>query len=267
MAARSWDDLLWGLANVFSPAEAEAKVVGVDPQARSLIDATRTGAPMPGTRERDPLMSGRYDPQRKTIYRDVLQSAEERPEVVTVDTQKGILPDTDDAAGAYYPNEDAIRIKAYDPNYSGTNRYTDIVPTAVNYQDTLSHELIHFLLKKLAPELAQRPPSPDLLAKFTDLPVFQQMHGAFVQGLLGTPQGQHDFLTYLQGLDYTPVRPGPTGKMQPNLEGFLEVRPLSEMRSAIPTVAADVYGQVLQRILKDPALLKQALQGLQQGTR
>lgn len=240
MAEPNWTDLLWGLVRTFAPAEAEARVVAMNPQAQALIDAVRTGATMPGTQEQDPMMTGRFDPQRKAIYRNVLQAAEDRPETAYVGMTKRMPPGYEEASGAYNPDIEAIALREFDPFYSKSKRYSAVVPTAENYQEVLAHELTHFLLTKLRPELMTDPPG---------LPIL----------MFGHPPGQHKFIEYLQGQSESPVTQGPTGQWQPDTAAYASLRPF---QSEVSPYHRDIYAAALRRILQDPALLKQALQGL-----
>lgn len=275
MAETNYLDFLLGLANVFSPQEAEAKVVADDPQAQALIDAVRSGAVMPGTREKDPLVSGRFDPLRKDIYRNVLQAAEDRPETVYVGTtDRPLSPEQGGAAGQYRSGQlDTIALHSYNPFYSASNRYTNLVPTAVNYQDSLSHELVHFLLQKLVPEIDKRGPQTWLkdffLSKYPG--DYQRMidrgYGKLVSSFLGNAEGEHEFIAYLQGLAHAPIETGPTGHDQPALTSYKASSPLTVHPKSWTQVKRDVYTEALTRILQDPALLQQVLQTMEQGAR
>lgn len=248
MAQTNWQDRLWGLANVFSPEEAEAEVVARDKQSLDLIEAVRTGAVMPGTREKDPMVSGAFDPVRKQLYQEVLRRAQERPETVSVGTTKDLRVGDLEPAGIYDPLSQDITLRIYDPFYSNSNRYTTLIPTAEPYQNSFIHELLHFLLYQLPSEIPQ--------------------NTKLVANTLRPGVGQHEFIRYILGNDMVPGGwEGPTGAWQPDTQDYRRLKLFDYLDKTRTPAERDIYAEALRRIIRDPALLQQALQGLQQGAR
>jgi len=267
MAETDWLAPLRGLLNVFSPSEAEAKVVAHDPQGRALLDAVARGAVLPEEQEPDALMAGRFDPVKKRLYQQVLQTAQARPETVNLWTGRQLPVDLDRAAGGYYPAAQAIGLRTYDPfDATSGHRYTDVVPTALNYQDTLTHELVHFLLPQIGKDLTRKAPPPSFATAFANLgtPELRTLYANLLgTAITSTPEQQHRFIDYLLGGSSSPVTEGPEGTTQPSLPTIEARTPF--LTTGRPDIEKDMYGDVLRQMIRDPALLKRALEGLQGG--
>ena len=273
-----WEQLLASVG----PSSAEAIVVGKDPHAQRLIDATASGeimAPNPTQAETirrpapprtfvqiparpaetDPLTTGAFDPVKKQIYKDIVTSAQARPETATVEYRQS-MPANQNAA--YNPETNDIRLRQYVPSISMTGRtYADPPPTAINYQNSLAHELTHFLMKHIGGDLQANParamPPTSSLLQWLMLPTSPRSLRQNVPPIIQNTASQHALIKYLLGDDQAPGSLEEYGQQTP-------LQPQHVPRMQDETARA-LYIDAVKQILRDPAILQQALQGIQQA--
>lgn len=266
------------LQRLLTPREAQAEVIPQDEFARALIEAIRTGAVMapsapvaPAVRARQqalgmqappvedhPQVTGAFNPVLKQLFAAILQAAQARPE--TVGVRYGPTPPG--SVGEYESADTGSRITGHQitlaprPVTTAAQAYAQAPPPSAPAQETLTHELLHFLGYRLQPEVLARQQQ----AFATAHPWMTRLLGmpkleAPSQGLLGTGAGQHQLIRYLLGGDQAPQ----------TLEGYAARQPLATPPTDNPALL-DVYRQTLGQLLaSQPALRDQALQGLTPG--
>jgi hypothetical protein len=191
------------LLQLLRPAEAEAVVVPKDAASQQLVEAVATGKTMPPGKETNPLITGAFDPLKKDIYRHVYEAAHARPETVPVSfTEDLSLPS---AVGEYRADPapgGEIRIR---PRGLETERgfYPQVPPTAISQQETLTHELLHFLMTQAFREMQQqvpRPPNEHWINRWLGGPP----HASDVREAFRFGEPQHKLIRYLLGGDTSP---------------------------------------------------------------
>jgi len=249
LGGQALPDWIGALLRLVSLSDVEARVVALDQPAADLIDAVQEGRVMSEeARETHPLVTGRFNPLLRAIYQEVLRAAQDRPETVTVCYPAEGLPGG--AAGSYNKETQEIELN---PTRLRTRAvvYKNLPPTSQPAQQTLTHELLHFLSTQLLPELARAQPS-----SFPDVAQMGWLRrlllggptGEDVQSTLGRTEYQHDLIRYLLGSD---KRPG-------SLEEIAQIQPLTE-KPPMNEPMRMVYNAVIQAIFKDPNLLQQIL--------
>lgn len=234
-----WQGIFAGLLSVLSPGEAEAKVVARDPRAQQLINSVAAGANVPG-----------IPSPRQQLYKDVLSTAEQQPETVSVGYD---VPWTQHpfASGAYEPATQKIFLrdesrpsKVLGP-FGGTLTLPAI-PKAYRTpytQDTLAHELQHFLLPLFGKSLEQA--HPELGRALVDM----------IYGSSEKEQGDkhHAIIDFVQGQQQVD-----------DTWSTFNKRPLFQQPPNMPSQAhAQILEEVLKRLIQQPAMLQQALESLQ----
>ena len=194
----------------------------------------------PGRREQNPLVTGHFDPLRKQLYQALLAYAQQRPETVGV-RYAPMPPEAAEALGSYTgPDLPASTVPTHEIQLdplslrSAAGVYRPAPPTALQPQDTLVHELLHFLGYRLQPEVeGGLPPS--------------------ARWALGAGNGQHRLIQYLLGSAGTPVTLNPAAVPRP-----LQIPPQGD------AAQQEVWRRAIERLFATtPALQGPALQGLQ----
>ena len=205
-----WGEAMWNtlrrVPQTFGPASAEAVVLPQDAPSRALVEAVATGQTMPPGRETNPLVTGAFDPQKKELYRRVYEAANARPEEVPVTfTPEGLAPN---ATAGYFSLPEpggTIRIRPRGLETAAGGVYPQVPPTAISSQDTLSHELLHFLQSQAFRDWqnrAQRPAFPELAGWQRWLgggPQDVDVREAFRSGAPQLNNPQHRLIQYLLG--------------------------------------------------------------------
>lgn len=237
------------LAQLLTPASAEAIVLPQDEASTDLVSTLRTGTTMPAASpEQNPLLNGNFEPLRRQILQAVLRAAEQRPETTPVQySTEGLRFGR---AGSYNPKTQAIQLTKMAIAGHPGGIYENLPPTSYPAQETLAHELLHFLGDVYRPELATAPRKA-----FPDMTLFRYL----MQGVpgqeaaydaLGTTEGQHAIIRYLLGTDARPA----------SLETYNKLQPLTQP-PVVNEPARLMYNAFLRNIfppgaLQDKVLLK-----------
>lgn len=251
--ASSWQQILGPLLQMFSPQEAEAKVIPRDQASTDLVNAIQEGWTMAGNaKEQNPLVRGTFDPLKKQIFQEVLRAAQARPEETGVSYTKENV-----GAHAYFdPQTNEIRLQDRGLR-TEAGRYPQVPPTAIYHQNTLTHELLHFLQKVLPPALLARGDAafPDLgklswlRRQLTLGPGQDDLPGAF-----GSERKQHELIGYLLGGERSPADLGEYDKQIPFTTPPVANGPMNYL-----------YRGFVNEIFKDPQLRERALSGLKES--
>jgi hypothetical protein len=243
-------DWISALGRLTGPAEAEARVVARDQPSADLIEAQRAGTMMsPEARETHPMLTGQFSPLLRAIFQAVLQTAQDRPETVTVRYPPEGLPGG--AAGTYNKQTQEIELNPTRITTPTGGRYENLPPTSQPAQETLTHELLHFLNQQIGMELqkGKQASFPDLMQMsalrrlLTAVPA-----NSDVQDALGSQQSQHNFIQYLLGASQRPT----------SLEEMAKTRPLQE-KPLMNESMRMVYNAVIQAIFQNPELQRQIM--------
>jgi len=142
------------LLEQLSPRSAEAKVMPRDQDSLDLMNAIEKDITLPeNSRIGDPLSRGFFDPLKKEIFKQVLRSSQARPETVAVNYSNA--PEMTGNRGIFNTQTNEIGLRSI-PSYvtRGGERYSfPPIPTSIAEQETLTHELLHFLMKSIPPDL------------------------------------------------------------------------------------------------------------------
>lgn len=196
-----------------------------------------------GAGETNPLLSGQFDPLKRQVYQQVLAAAEARPEQVTVERMPQGLPGG--IYGRYSPETREIQLNppAMRP------RYDVIPPTSLPSQNTLAHELLHFLGGQWHQDLNRHPGV--LRQTFLERLVGLPLEGSHA-GALNTTEAQHALITYLLG----------GSKGQSVLSEYEKEQPLTTPPPVQDTGQQRALDYALRQLFTDPALLARARAGL-----
>jgi hypothetical protein len=241
--------LVTNLLNQVSPTSAEAKVLPRDPFAADLVSTVQEGRQLPPSfGETNPLVRGNFDPVKKQIYQQVLRTAQARPETV------GVSYSTETPhVGDFDPNTDEIRVRPR-PLSTDATYYAKAPATSMPPQETLAHELMHFLMKVMPPELLKagaaaypERQSANFFQRLfmSPLPGKGDAHDAF------TMEGQHELIKYLLGGDKAPG----------SLDEYAQQVPMSQLPSS-SLAAASLYQALLRQIFAGHPLEQLAVSGV-----
>lgn len=212
------------LTSLLSPRAAEAEIVPRDQESQQMVDVMRRGmAPPEGSPSAaDPLAAGWFPQQRRDIYKAIADRAQAHPAQVNVSypTQWKQDPETAAFYSNQYPQAGNIELQRMGrvdtPATETTGPSVQILPRTGNpgatplatntlpLQDTLAHELLHFLTRaRVEPEAARLPfRTPPGVPMVDAWKQYQQQMG---QVPLGTPEKQHALIQYLLGTQEAPT--------------------------------------------------------------
>jgi hypothetical protein len=273
-------EMLKGLLGSFGPREVEARMRPMDDRAARLLAAQQAQAPAPGTPDAEAPLTGRwYSPERREIHRLIGQATEAHPATVEVAAPETWPKEYEGTGGHYVPSLDRIAIapteyKHFPPQWSGSRlvgkemaynlpRGTStqpglepMPPEARPTQDVLTHEQLHFLMRKLmqaeAEEEKARVSSLSWPALIRERHPWKSISTG-AEKAFGTYDLQHQFIDYLLGTD----------KAHPILHQDTVPEPMTGTHPppATPEIA-DAYRRLIHQIFPEGEGRERALAGL-----